>query len=79
MEQIGPLQSPAATAALATLLAYGEVAYGPQHLPLLLAKYGRLHTWDSLTETVYGVNAADFETGWQHRLAEHDQTPLPRP
>jgi hypothetical protein len=47
---------------------YTVAAYGRDRLPVLLKAMHRHGTWATLIPAVYGVSAADFETGWQEWL-----------
>lgn len=61
--------------ALAMLMDYAVVTYGRERLPVLVASLGQHTTWDTLLLAVFGVSAAEFETGWQaHLAALLDQT-----
>jgi hypothetical protein len=64
-----PSPHPAAEVALATVLAYAADTYGPERIPLLLAEAGCQEGWATLIPAVFGVNADEFETGWQAYLA----------
>ncbi|MEZ4713761.1 MAG: hypothetical protein R3A44_41620 [Caldilineaceae bacterium] len=60
---------PGQTVALATLFEYATAAYGRESLPALLAALGDADGWGTLIPAVFGVSAAEFETGWQEYLA----------
>jgi hypothetical protein len=62
---------PGQTVALATLIDYATVAYGRDHLPVLLASLGRSKSWATLLPAAYGVSAEDFEASWRAYLASH--------
>ena len=43
---------------------YAVFAHGRDRLPALLQGMGRYASWEDLIQGVYGVSAAEFETGW---------------
>ncbi|MCE7983435.1 MAG: hypothetical protein DYG89_19865 [Caldilinea sp. CFX5] len=57
--------------AWATLVEYAVATYGRDRLPALVAGLGQFESWETLLPAVYGVSAAEFETGWQTYLATH--------
>lgn len=60
---------PGQTIALATLIDYGVATYGRERLPALVAGLRQHKTWETLVPAVFGVSAAEFESGWQAYLA----------
>jgi hypothetical protein len=56
--------------ALATVLDYAAAAYGEARLPELLAAAPQHCEWETLVPAVFGISAAEFETGWHVYLAE---------
>ena len=54
--------------ALATVVDYLAATYGAERLPDLVAALEDHATWDSLTAAVYGVAAADIQSGWRAHL-----------
>lgn len=44
--------------------------YGRDKVPALIAGMERYRDWDSLTTTIFGVSAADFEAAWNRYLAQ---------
>jgi hypothetical protein len=61
---------PTEVVALATLFEYVVATYGEGQLPLFLAGVAQYDDWESLTPTVFGVSATEFEAGWRSYLAE---------
>lgn len=51
-----------------SLVEYAFSAYGRERLPVLIDGMGRYDTWEALIPAVFGVNAAEFETGWHAYL-----------
>jgi hypothetical protein len=75
---------PASAVALATVMEYAAKAYGPEHIPLLVAALNHHAHAETLIPAVFGVSAAAFEAGWHSYLAEHyglqsSATPPPGP
>ena len=56
----------------ASFVEYAVFAYGRDRLPTLLDGMHRYDTWETLIPAVYGVSAADFETGWQEYLRKDE-------
>jgi hypothetical protein len=56
--------------ALATVVEYVEATYGPAQVPVLVAQLAEHTGWETLVPAVFGLPAAEFETGWQRYLAE---------
>lgn len=54
--------------ALATFVDYLAATYGAERLPDLVAALEDHATWDSLMAAVYGVTAADIQSGWRGHL-----------
>jgi hypothetical protein len=61
---------PANVVALATVVEYVEATYGPAQVPVLVAQLAEHTGWETLVPAVFGLPAAEFETGWQRYLAE---------
>jgi hypothetical protein len=61
--------------ALATVVAYAATAYGPERIPLLIARIDKHGSWETLIPAVFGVSMAEFEAGWQDYLAERYGVP----
>ncbi len=51
-----------------TVLDYVVATYGRAALPALVVGFRRYDTWGELIPAVFGISAAEFETGWQHYL-----------
>lgn len=51
-------------AGLTTVLNYGVATYGRERLSALVDGMGEHESWKTLIPAVFGVSAADFETGW---------------
>jgi hypothetical protein len=68
---------PAATVALATVVAYAAATYGPARIPRLVAAASEHEGWETLLPAVFGVSMDEFETGWQAYLAEQYATVPP--
>jgi hypothetical protein len=55
---------------LTTVLDYTLAVYGRERLPVLVGALSEHDSWESLIPAVFGISAAEFETGWQAYLAE---------
>jgi hypothetical protein len=55
---------------VATVADYAMSTFGRERLPALLDGMNRYDTWEALTPAVFGVSAADFESGWQQHLVK---------
>jgi hypothetical protein len=62
--------------ALATVLEYAAVTYGPEHIPILIGEASGHEGWVPLIPAVFGVSADEFEAGWRAYLAEQYAIPL---
>lgn len=53
-----------------TLIQYIVDTYGSERIPELVHEMGNHRSWDTLIPVVFGLQAKEFETGWQVYLAE---------
>lgn len=63
-----PSQQTIRVEAAASLIAYLVHTYGEERLPDLLAAFGRHSHWQTLAPELFGIQAEEFEQGWQEYL-----------
>jgi hypothetical protein len=71
----GGMVHPAMAVVLATMLEYIAATFGPNRVPVLVEHSSSHEQWATLIPAVFGVSLEEFESGWQHYLAERYDLP----